>query len=283
MDVSATGIENPEPILRIDAPVFNSPWAQAAPPRKPVWRYLAVVGALVLLGLFSTASWKMWSEIRSRNPQRALATQAPRAMTDIEPQSPQYGSANKPTPEQITPEVGPTINPQKNRVVQAAKIEDEPDDGLIRIIPTNSSARSEVNGPAPVAKQAESDASANTPPEVAMVSTPDDALHGLLSNATTLPRLNPEVSQGVIPVVLEHKVMPSYPHDALVIHREGVVVMRAIVTDNGRVSQMKLISGDPILGRAAMDAVRQWRYRPAVLNGKPTQSETNITLNFKLP
>jgi len=77
--------------------------------------------------------------------------------------------------------------------------------------------------------------------------------------------------------------MPAYPHQALVIRRDGAVVMRATVTDNAHVSEVKLLSGDPILGRAAMEAVRQWRYRPALLNGKPTPTETDITLNFKLP
>jgi periplasmic protein TonB len=60
-------------------------------------------------------------------------------------------------------------------------------------------------------------------------------------------------------------------------------VIHVTVTDRGRIADVKLLSGDPILGRAAVDAVRQWRYRPALLNGKPTQSETDITLNFKLP
>jgi TonB family protein len=46
---------------------------------------------------------------------------------------------------------------------------------------------------------------------------------------------------------------------------------------------MKLMSGDPVLGKAAMDAIRQWHYHPALLNGVPTASETDITLNFKLP
>jgi protein TonB len=77
--------------------------------------------------------------------------------------------------------------------------------------------------------------------------------------------------------------MPSYPKQAMVIRREGAVVMHVTVTDTGRIAEVKLLSGDPVLARAAVDAVRQWRYRPALLNGKPTQSETDVTLNFKLP
>jgi protein TonB len=77
--------------------------------------------------------------------------------------------------------------------------------------------------------------------------------------------------------------MPNYPRQALTLRREGAVVIHATVSEAGKVSQMKLMSGDIVLGRAAMDAIRQWRYRPAQLNGVPTASETDITLNFKLP
>jgi len=175
-----------------------------------------------------------------------------------------------------------TRSAQKGRVVQAASIEPETDDGLIRTIPADSSAPANA-GSTSTNKPAEPDVSLNTPPQVAMVSSPDDSLHGILANQTALPRLALRVSEGVSPLVLEHKVMPAYPHQALVIRRDGAVVMRATVTDNGHVSEVKLLSGDPILGRAAMEAVRQWRYRPALLNGKPTPTETDITLNFKLP
>ena len=77
--------------------------------------------------------------------------------------------------------------------------------------------------------------------------------------------------------------MPSYPRQALTLRREGAVVTRATVSANGQVSQVKVLSGDPILAQAAIDAIRQWHYHPALLNGVPTQSETDITLNFKLP
>ncbi len=69
----------------------------------------------------------------------------------------------------------------------------------------------------------------------------------------------------------------------MTLRHEGEVVIHATVSEVGQVSRMKLLHGDPILGKAAMDAIRQWRYHPALLNGVPTASETDITLNFKLP
>jgi len=116
-----------------------------------------------------------------------------------------------------------------------------------------------------------------------MVTSNDDSLRGILAPTTSLPQLEVRRSEGVTPLAIERKVMPSYPKQAMVIRREGAVVIHVTVTDRGRIADVKLLSGDPILGRAAVDAVRQWRYRPALLNGKPTQSETDITLNFKLP
>jgi protein TonB len=281
-DAQAAQSSNPgfEPILRPDLPILNSPWAQVETARKPIWRYLAVGGAVVVLGLFSVASWRMWSELRSRNEAKPVAVQSS-AATPINPAT-QTGTelsrSAKPTPEQIASTQSANKSPQKSRgVVPAANIESEPDDGLIRNIPTDSPVVVKTNKPA------EADASTNAPPQVSMVTTNEDSLHGILAPTTSLPQLEPRLSQGVSPLVLEHKVIPAYPHQALVIRRDGPVVVRAIVTDSGKVSQVKLLSGDPILGRAAMDAIRQWRYHPALLNGKPTQTETDITLNFKLP
>jgi TonB family protein len=228
----------------------------------------------------------MWSELRSRNEAKPVAVQSS-AATPINPAT-QTGTESsrsaKPTPEQIASTQSATKNPQKSRgVVPASNIESEPDDGLIRNIPTNSPAVAKTDSSTITNKPAEADTSASAPPQVSMVTTNEDSLHGILAPATSLPQLEPRLSQGVSPLVLEHKVIPAYPHQALVIRRDGPVVVRAIVTDSGKVSQVKLLSGDPMLGRAAMDAIRQWRYHPALLNGKPTQTETDITLNFKLP
>ena len=64
---------------------------------------------------------------------------------------------------------------------------------------------------------------------------------------------------------------------------EGAVVLQAVIAEDGKVKDLKVISGHPTLAQAAMDAVRQWRYRPYQLNGKPVAMQTQITINFKLP
>ena len=64
---------------------------------------------------------------------------------------------------------------------------------------------------------------------------------------------------------------------------EGIVELQANISKSGSISGVKQLSGDPILGRAAMDAVRQWKYKPYFLNGEPVEIQTQVTVNFKLP
>jgi len=116
-----------------------------------------------------------------------------------------------------------------------------------------------------------------------MVTTNAAPLSGIMAPEASLPQLEVRRSEGATPLVLQSRVMPSYPRQAMAMRREGSVLMHVTVTDAGNIADVKLVKGDPILGHAAVDAVRRWRYRPATLNGKPTQAETDVTLNFKLP
>ncbi|MGA7293900.1 MAG: energy transducer TonB [Terriglobales bacterium] len=77
------------------------------------------------------------------------------------------------------------------------------------------------------------------------------------------------------------RVQPIYPASALAVHAQGAVQIEATVSKQGNVTNLKVISGDPILARAALDAVRQWRYKPYYLDGAPVEIQTEITVNFK--
>ena len=90
------------------------------------------------------------------------------------------------------------------------------------------------------------------------------------------------VSQGVMAGLLVSKVAPDYPADAKQARIQGTVVMRVIVDKEGNVANIQLISGHPILAPAAIDAVKQWKYRPFLLNGMPVEIETQVTVNFTL-
>ena len=91
------------------------------------------------------------------------------------------------------------------------------------------------------------------------------------------------VSQGVSQGLLIKKIPPSYPANALRMHVEGSVQLLATISKSGNISAVKVLSGDALLSRAAQEAVKQWKYKPYLLNGEPVEIQTQVTINFKLP
>lgn len=89
-------------------------------------------------------------------------------------------------------------------------------------------------------------------------------------------------SEGVMQGQLLRQVQPRYPEIARDMHLAGTVRLEAVIGTDGTVRTLNLLSGNPILARAAVDAVRQWRYRPTLLNGAPVEVQTYITVNFVL-
>lgn len=81
---------------------------------------------------------------------------------------------------------------------------------------------------------------------------------------------------------LVHKVQPKYPKEAKKNHIEGKVRLEAVIGVDGRLKEIKVISGDPILATAATAAVKKWRYRPTIVEGQPVQVVTEIDTNFAL-
>jgi TonB family protein len=90
------------------------------------------------------------------------------------------------------------------------------------------------------------------------------------------------VSSGVSLGLLVKKVAPAYPPDARDAHIQGIVVLQANIDKEGDVSNLVLVSGDPMLAPAAIEAVQQWKYRPYLLNGQAVEVETTIQVNFVL-
>jgi peptidyl-prolyl cis-trans isomerase A (cyclophilin A) len=99
--------------------------------------------------------------------------------------------------------------------------------------------------------------------------------------ATELPkRIN--VSGGVMVGMVDHKTVPEYPIDARQAGVSGTVVLEAIIDTDGRVQDLKVISGPALLQQAALDAVKSWRYRPYLLQGRPIEVHTTINVIFSL-
>jgi protein TonB len=86
----------------------------------------------------------------------------------------------------------------------------------------------------------------------------------------------------VMEAALLNKVQPQYPVAARLTHLAGTVRLHAIIGKDGRVRNVEVLSGNPILAQAALAAVREWRYRPTELNHEIVEVETEITVNFIL-
>ena len=96
--------------------------------------------------------------------------------------------------------------------------------------------------------------------------------------APTVQRVR--VSPGVIKGLLIHRVEPVYPPLAQQARIQGAVVLTAIIDKDGNVERLQLVSGHPLLAPAAIEAVKQWRYKPFLLGGQPLEVETTVTVNF---
>jgi protein TonB len=90
------------------------------------------------------------------------------------------------------------------------------------------------------------------------------------------------VSSGVMAGMLVHTVIPTYPAIGRAVRAQGTVQLQATISRDGTIENLRVVSGPPLLQQAAMDAVKQWRYRPYLLNGEPVEVETTINVDFKL-
>jgi protein TonB len=91
------------------------------------------------------------------------------------------------------------------------------------------------------------------------------------------------ISQGVSQGLILKKTPPVYPPNALRMRIEGTVELQATISKKGDISAVKILSGDASLARAAAEAVKQWKYKPYLLDGSPVEIQTQVTVNFKLP
>jgi protein TonB len=108
------------------------------------------------------------------------------------------------------------------------------------------------------------------------------------SSLAAVPKFVPAIPQririsaGVTKGLLIHRVEPTYPTLARSARVQGDVVLSAVIDTNGQIQNLQLVSGHPMLVPAAISAVKQWRYKPYLLNGQPVEVETTITVIFTL-
>jgi periplasmic protein TonB len=178
----------------------------------------------------------------------------------------------------------------KNSAAPSGKLpaSDSPDQITLKAEPEvkkSSDAPIRVKPAAPAGKtQPQTEEAAAQPPSPLGVDPSGETnLSGLLSSPDvskpTLARV--KLSQGISQGLLIKRVPPKYPAAALAAHAEGTVQIEATINKEGMVINPKVIKGDRILAGAALEAVRQWRYKPYYLDGEPVEIQTDITINFK--
>ena len=90
------------------------------------------------------------------------------------------------------------------------------------------------------------------------------------------------ITAGISQGLLVTQVPPVYPPLAREARIQGTVGLQAIIGTDGAVESLELVSGHPMLAPAAIEAVKQWKYRPYLLNGVPIEVRTTINVNFIL-
>jgi protein TonB len=97
------------------------------------------------------------------------------------------------------------------------------------------------------------------------------------------PHKPARVSVGHIePALLVHRVEPTFPRLGITLRHETHVELHAIISTDGSIQSLEVLSGDPLFYLSSLDAVRQWRYRPTYLNGQPVEVDTHITIIYTL-
>jgi protein TonB len=109
---------------------------------------------------------------------------------------------------------------------------------------------------------------------------------GIIGSAAPPPKVAApqklRVSSGVAEGNLIRRIQPAYPAMARIAHIHGDVILAAIISKTGIIENLHVVTGHPILAQSAMDAVKQWRYKPYLLNGEPVEVETTIKVTFSM-
>lgn len=245
--------------------------------------YWIAGGGLAMLLLVTLISLKaLHAPVNTESPGKAI----PAA---VKPSPPEWAEISLQRP-------GDNVDRQSDRALHKANSANPNDErhGLLRaarvevltgagnVAPPDSGSPSSASAPENPPQIPTADLDSTQAPALPLATnsiTPD----ALLEPALAMPKLAPATSQAVSGGILDHRVNPIYPPQAIAMKLEGEVVLAATITKKGRVRDLKLLKGSPILGQAAMDAVKQWRYLPYRLNGHTLESQTEITVQFHVP
>ncbi len=250
----------------------------------------AAVLVLAVLGFLAYGYFESGKASTSATPvatSQNVAAPAPVSPPAASAATPSLNSTQSASP------VAPAVNSNPTSLAPGDKLAaSSANNGVLRIA-ANTEPATKKPASAPMLVKSGSAASRNqsspdestAPPAIdAAASASNSNLTNLLASTSNIPKpslATIRISQGVSQGLLIKRVQPTYPQAALAVHAQGAVQIEATVTKEGNVTNLKVLSGDAVLARAALDAVRQWRYKPYYLDGQPVEIQTQITVNFK--
>jgi protein TonB len=296
-------------IPQIDAPAFASLGGLSDAPTSGTGKKTFLIAAAVVVAV-AAGGYVGWTKIHSASaapaaqtltaPPRTAPIQTPPAATGPSSQAAAQATTPTTTPSQqanaLPVEMGPDITLSTTDTHPPAPKKSTPiiaPNTVVRI-PSEEPAqaplvvKNEVSNPAP-STPAQQDATPAPPPASLNVASNanDQALSGIMNTSgANLPRQPIQavkVSQGVSQGLLVKSVQPVYPQTARQMRVQGSVELLANIGKDGSITAVKVLSGPQVLSRAAIDAVKQWQYKPYYLDDQPVEIQTQITVNFKLP
>ncbi len=294
---------------QVDAPAFASLGSTSDEPASSGGKKTILIAAAVVVAV-AAGGYVGWTKIHSASavpsaqtftsPPRTAPVQVPPAAAGPSFQATAQSATTTTTPSQqanaLPVEMGPDITLSTTDTHPPAAKKSTPiiaPNTVVRI-PSEEPAqtpfvvKNEVSNPAP-STPVQQDATPAPPPASLNVASNanDQALSGIMSTSgANLPRQPIQavkVSQGVSQGLLVKSVQPVYPQTARQMRVQGSVELLANIGKDGSITAVKVLSGPQVLSRAAIDAVKQWQYKPYYLDDQPVEIQTQITVNFKLP
>ncbi len=256
--------------------------------------------AVVVLAAAGYFGWAKFHTNKAAGTQPASQVEAV-APAQVAPAAPASSGTieTKPAPVETkhSAETPASANSAPAHTEKAPAQKSEPEKVAVNNKPEEKAAEREApSAPAPIVVKNGGDKTAAAPVQAPIQAPSPDALlsaanggskaiSGIVDSVgVVVPKSQTlKVSQAVMQSMIIKKVQPQYPYQAQRTRLHGTVQLEATIAKDGHVSNVKQTNGSDVLGRAAMDAVRQWRYKPYLLNGQPIEVQTQVSIDFKLP
>jgi TonB family protein len=237
---------------------------------KRYWMLGGVFVALFAIAWIARISWRQTgAEIAaSTTPAQTVSDSTPPALQLVATAKPNAAVAAHPA------------DRNRTRPVQNEAISDNESETTVPLTPSKNPPLVDVS--ARNAKPASEETIESAPTVQVAFGSVREGMPRLAAEKATLPQFGGAVSQ-VVPATALQRVNPIYPPMARNQGIAGDVILNATISKDGLVPKVTVISGPPSLADAASRAVRQWRFSPAMLNGKPVEVEQRITIVFKMP